>query len=103
AGGAMAAILGAAYPEIYSAVGIHSGLPRGAAHDMPSAFAAMRNGAVHAEPSARTVPTIVFHGDADTTVAPINGVQIIEQARGTAVLDRHIQTGASADGTRFTR
>lgn len=103
AGGAMAAILGAAYPEIYAAVGVHSGLPRRAAHDMPSAFAAMRSGAANAEESARTVRTIVFHGDADTTVAPINGAQVLQQARGAAVLDRRQQAGTSADGATFTR
>ena len=42
AGGAMADILSSAYPDVFSAAGIHSGLPHGAACDVMSAFAAMK-------------------------------------------------------------
>ena len=77
AGGAMAAILGEAYPELFAALGVHSGLPTGAASDMPSAFAAMKGGA--AARAASTIPgppTIVFHGDQDATVHPVNGERV---------------------------
>src|SRR3546814_12606847 len=79
AGGAAAAIMGAAYPDLYAAVGVHSGLPSGAARDLPSALAAMRQGAAVSGQGTRTIPTIVFHGDRDTTVHPRNGDAVAAQ------------------------
>lgn len=91
AGAAMAIILGATYPELYAAVGAHSGLPYRAAHDMPSAFGAMRGPLpgmpdLRAKPGAsslapaRHVPVIVFHGDSDHTVNAQNAAAIVEHA-----------------------
>ena len=83
AGGAMAAILGATYPDLYAAVGVHSGLAPGSAHDLSSAFTAMRQGGpVVAQPEntgqqRKILPTIIFHGDGDTTVHPRNGERLL--------------------------
>ena len=93
AGGAAAAIMGAAYPDLYAAIGVHSGLACGVARDIPSAFAAMRQGGSVPRRSGvqsaretveRIVPTIVFHADRDTTVHPTNGDQVMVQAAGPA-------------------
>jgi len=83
AGGAMAAVVAGLYPELFAAVGVHSGLPAGAATNVISAFSAMRRGArkngVEGEKDA-VMPTIVFHGSADKTVHPENGEQIMDAA-----------------------
>jgi poly(hydroxyalkanoate) depolymerase family esterase len=84
AGGAMAAILGDAYPDLYAAVGVHSGLAAGVASNLPSALAAMKSGGTNFPSIPSGVPTIVFHGDADATVHPSNGEQVIAASAGTA-------------------
>jgi poly(hydroxyalkanoate) depolymerase family esterase len=109
AGGAAAAIMGATYPDLYAAIGVHSGLACGAASDMPSAFAAMKQGGSAAAKSARrpgrsasTVPTIVFHGDRDTTVSSVNGDEVIAQAKASADLRTNVNRGQSAGGMSYT-
>ena len=109
AGGAAAAIMGLAYPEIYAAVGVHSGLACGAAQDMPSAFAAMRQGAAGAPlrpgSAQRLVPTIVFHADRDSTVHPRNGDEVIAQSGAAARrgLRTRVERGQVPDGHPYSR
>lgn len=84
AGGAAAAIMGEAYPDLYAAVGVHSGLACGAARDMPSAFAAMKQGHAVVGKARGALPVIVFHGDRDTTVNPRNGDGVAARVAGVA-------------------
>jgi poly(hydroxyalkanoate) depolymerase family esterase len=112
AGGAAAAIMGNCYPDLYAAIGVHSGLACGAARDMPSAFAAMkgnggpasRNG--HKAPAGskpRVVPAIVFHGDKDTTVNPRNADSVVAQSGQGALIRRRIEKGQVAGGLAYSR
>ncbi len=113
AGGAMAAVMGTAYPELYAAVGIHSGLACGSAHDLPSAFAAMRGTpalmagrTTGSTPAAPATPTIVFHGDRDRTVHPRNGEQVVSQSvaqNGASSADASIERGQVPGGHPYTR
>ncbi len=116
AGGAMAAILGETYPDLFAAIGVHSGLPTGTAHDMPSAFAAMQGPAklqAHARhtPAATgrvstpavAVPTIVFHGDRDTTVHRANGRQIIERIATATTTTMQQERKRALNGREYTR
>ena len=115
AGAAAAAIMGMGYPDLYAAIGVHSGLACGAASDLPSAFAAMRQGkaaparrggtVLDDEPDRRIVPTIVFHGDQDTTVNPCNGDQVIAQSRVTVPGDLRttVEHGQVPGGYAYSR
>lgn len=113
AGGAAAAIMGTAYPDLFAAIGVHSGLPVGSANDVASALAAMQS---PKEPSSlphaavlhgrgRLVPTIVFHGDRDKTVHLRNGHHVIEQSRRRDLgeLRADSQHGHVPDGHTYTR
>ena len=108
AGGAMATIVAEAYPEIFAAVGVHSGLARGAASNMMEAFTVMTSGDTsRAEHVAGinmqvSVPTIVFHGDQDQTVHPRNGEQVIAAVLREAV-GAKIERGVSPKGRHYTR
>ena len=104
AGGAMAAIVGQAYPELFAAIGVHSGLPVGAAHNVPSALAAMKSGRPHSalrsQRNRSAVPLIVLHGDSDRTVNPANASRSIELALATQRSGTPLRTvELSADAT----
>jgi poly(hydroxyalkanoate) depolymerase family esterase len=107
AGAAAAAIMGVTYNDLYVAVGIHSGLACGAATDMPSAFAAMRQGGGSGRRvisgAESPVPVIIFHGDRDTTVHPNNGGQVAEQAIGTTSTQKKVHRGQIPGGHAYTR
>ena len=117
AGGAMAVVMGATHPDLFAAVGVHSGLPYGAATDMPSAFRAMQGGASGVAPVkayapgsgeaadlTREVPTIVFHGDRDATVNPRNGEQVLHQwTQGGASSRATVRQGRAPGGRDYTR
>lgn len=116
AGGAMAAVLAGTYPDVYAAVGVHSGLPFGVARDLPSALAAMKQGSGAATATPRLmepVPAIVFHGDRDMTVDPCNGDAVIEQFIGKAAAssdaaareggDPTVERGSVPGGRSYTR
>ena len=119
AGGAMAALLGREYPDLFAAVGVHSGLQAGAAHNVMGALSAMKNGAKpgaathHAAdaPALPPPPVIVFHGDADTTVHAHNGEQLIEATLSTLATApgdgqttvETVHQGQSRGGQSYTR
>ena len=102
----MAAVMAGTYPGLYVAVGVHSGLPHGAAHDVPSAFAAMSHGPANsARRVGRGVPLIVFHGDRDPIVAPVNADRLAAdalKAAGPGAV-RSTTLGQVQDGHAYTR
>jgi poly(hydroxyalkanoate) depolymerase family esterase len=106
AGGAMAAVLGNTYPDVFAAVGVHSGLPVGAANDVVSAFAAMRGDATASLPvrqkGAGGPRTIIFHGSADSTVHPRNADRLFTQATGGTTANGTAQ-GGSVGGRTYAR
>jgi len=105
AGGAMAVIVGTLYPELFAAVGVHSGLPFASAQDLPSALSAMKRGAAAPRKTADSAqPIIVFHGDSDTTVNPRNGEQVIEQRLPINKVARpSVQSGSVPNGHSYTQ
>ena len=102
AGGAAAVVMAAVYPDIFSAVGVHSGLAAGSAQDIPSAFAAMRSGS-KGRPHRTIVPTIVFQGLADSTVHPENGAAVLSQAlQAMPGLRETTRQGVADGGHRYS-
>ena len=112
AGAAAAAVMGATYPDLYAAIGVHSGLPCGAADDLISAFAAMRHGGSrNSSASGETssvledrppVPTIVFHGDRDTIVHPRNADHVITRSMRTTNWQKKVHRGQVPGGHAYT-
>jgi poly(hydroxyalkanoate) depolymerase family esterase len=118
AGAAMAVIVGATYPDVFAAIGVHSGLEYAAATDETSALTASASGgpspttqgdAAYAAMGAqeRSVPVIVFHGDSDQVVNVTNGTQVVSQwtetdTRAKATVGTGVATMGSAGGKTFT-
>jgi len=108
AGGAMAAVLGQTYPDLFASVGIHSGLPYGAVDDASGAPSLQRYGRADQQPRIErslrdgAPPTIVFHGMRDMTVHPSNGVRIYENAVAGRPGEHRFENGREG-GRAYTR
>jgi len=103
AGGAMAIIMGTLYPELYAAVGVHSGLPFASAKDLPTALAAMKGDFRRGHAPKRSLPIIVFHGDRDTTVHPANGEELVARGRAGKKPRTAVEPGQVPNGHAYTR
>ncbi len=94
AGGAMTASLLAGYPDVFAGGAVVAGLPAGAASGMVGAMTRMAGrgaelSAAEWQSRARALAPIayrgpwprisIWRGDADTVVAPVNGVQLAAQ------------------------
>ena len=107
AGGAMAAIMAATYSDLYAAVGIHSGVPYGAAENFMAAITAMKDGAATgARLPSKSIPLIVFHGDQDVVVNSRNGEQLMSQWLGgpapNGTQDTSTALAGEGNGRAFT-
>lgn len=108
AGGAAAAILAEAYPDLFAAIGIHSGIGCGIARDLPSALAAMKRGAGSGRRQRRAggrfVPVITFHGDRDVVVGEVNARDIVSDAAAATGGAVRVEVEAGdINGRRYTR
>jgi poly(hydroxyalkanoate) depolymerase family esterase len=106
AGGAASAVVAETYPDVFAALGVHSGLACGAARDLPSAFAAMQGrspGVASGSTPGSRIPTIVFHGDRDTTVHPNNGSAIVDRAAAGESYRHEVERGRAAGERSYTR
>ena len=107
AGGAAAAIMADAYPDLFAAVGVHSGLACGAARNLPGALTAMKRGAAPGgkrRKASAFVPLITFHGDCDATVHEANARELVAAATAAAgvPVEVEIETG-KAGGRSYAR
>ncbi len=104
AGGAMALVMANTYSDIYSAAGIHSGLPYKAAQDVTSALTIMKSGKAPSNMplSEKNIPLIVFHGDRDATVHPSHGEHIVKQS---TIYNKEmlVENGSVLNGYPYTR
>lgn len=127
AGGAMSVIVGATYPDLFSAIGVHSGLEYRAATDLATALLAQEAGGPDPDlqgtlayqamgKAAGRVRAIVFHGALDRTVVVTNGHQTLSQwAQTNDLVDdgaddgsvddvpESEETGATPAGYTYTR
>ncbi len=105
-GGAMAAILGACYPDLFAAIAVHSGLAYRSATNVSSALEVMARAGADSDANAqglaayaamgdhsRPVPSIVIHGSADTTVSPANAIHVLRQS----MTANHLAAPATCD------
>jgi poly(hydroxyalkanoate) depolymerase family esterase len=118
AGGSMAVVMGNTYPDLYAAIGVHSGLAyRGANNAFNAIFAMQRGARIKSPPAAQvsapaapTLPAIVFHGENDRTVHPDNGKLVIAhsapnslQGRPPVQVEIMVRRGQVAGGHAYTQ